>query len=221
MLKLPSPYNDNLCGSEQLFNPNSESCEPCTPETNQVRWEDIIDKPECFPSCTPEVVGVTSLNGYTGIITLGIGSTGNDFNIVNSLGTITLNLPVANSTKTGKLSSTDWNIFNGKQDVIALTTIGTSGAATFIGNILNIPQYQAAGTYLTNIIATSPITSSGGTTPIISTSMNTNKLIGRSTAGLGVMEEISIGTGLTLSGGTLSASAQVPGFEQHFLLMGA
>jgi hypothetical protein len=62
-------------------------------------------------------------------------------------------------------------------------------------------------TGVTSVSATSPITSSGGTTPNISTSMSTNKLIGRSTAGTGVMEEITIGTGLTLSGGTLNGSA--------------
>jgi hypothetical protein len=60
---------------------------------------------------------------------------------------------------------------------------------------------------VTSVTATSPITSSGGTTPDISTSMATNKLIGRSTAGVGVMEEITIGTGLTLSGGILNGSA--------------
>jgi hypothetical protein len=37
--------------------------------------------------------------------------------------------------------------------------------------------------------------------------MATNKLIGRSTAGTGVMEEITVGSGLSLSGGTLSASS--------------
>jgi len=65
---------------------------------------------------------------------------------------------------------------------------------------------------------------SGGTitsTGTISTSMATNKLIGRSTAGVGVMEEITVGTGLTLSGGTLNATAQSVGFEQNFLLMGS
>ena len=60
--------------------------------------------------------------------------------------------------------------------------------------------------YLTSVGATAPITSSGGSTPTISTSMNTNKLIGRSTSGVGVMEEISLGTGLTLSSGTLSTT---------------
>ena len=59
---------------------------------------------------------------------------------------------------------------------------------------------------VTSVSATGPITSSGGTAPTISTSMSTNKLIGRSTAGTGVMEEITVGTGLTLSAGTLSAT---------------
>jgi hypothetical protein len=74
---------------------------------------------------------------------------------------------------------------------------------------------------VTSVSATSPITSSGGSTPDISTSMATNKLIGRSTAGTGVMEEITVGTGLSLSGGTLNATAQSVGFEQNFLLMGS
>ncbi len=145
MLSLPNPYNDELCGSEQLFNSNSEPCEPCTPETLQVRWADIIDKPVCFPTCSPEVTGVTSLNGLAGNVTLGIGSTGTNFNIVSSSGTITLNLPIADATKTGKLSSIDWNTFNNKQNPITLTTTGNSDAATFIGNILNIPNYTLAG----------------------------------------------------------------------------
>ena len=51
--------------------------------------------------------------------------------------------------------------------------------------------------------------------------MATNKLIGRSTAGTGVMEEITVGTGLSLSGGTLNATVQSVGFEQNFLLMGS
>lgn len=54
------------------------------------------------------------------------------------------------------------------------------------------------------VTATAPLTSSGGNTPNISSLMSTNKLIGRSSAGSGVMEEISIGAGLSLSGGTLS-----------------
>lgn len=43
------------------------------------------------------------------------------------------------------------------------------------------------------------------------TIMATNKVLGRSTAGTGAIEEISIGSNLTLSGGTLSASGGVTG----------
>jgi hypothetical protein len=88
------------------------------------------------------------------------------------------------------------------------------------GNVKQI-DYPTIPTAVTSVTATSPITSSGGTTPDISTSMSTNKLIGRSTAGTGVMEEITVGTGLSLSGGTLNATAQTVGFEQNFLLMGS
>lgn len=67
-------------------------------------------------------------------------------------------------------------------------------------------KFPAGGGGVTSVTATSPITSSGGLTPVISTLMNTNRLIGRSTAGAGVMEEIIIGSGLSLSAGTLSAT---------------
>jgi hypothetical protein len=40
----------------------------------------------------------------------------------------------------------------------------------------------------------------------IGAQMTTGKLLGRSTAGSGAIEEISIGSGLTLSAGTLSAT---------------
>jgi hypothetical protein len=60
-----------------------------------------------------------------------------------------------------------------------------------------------------SVTATSPITSSGGTSPNISTSMNTNKLIGRGSASVGVMEEITIGSGLILSGTTLSSDTSI------------
>lgn len=62
------------------------------------------------------------------------------------------------------------------------------------------------GGTVTNVTASSPLVSSGGTAPNISTSMSTNKLIGRSTAGAGEMEEITVGAGLSLSGGTLSTT---------------
>lgn len=53
------------------------------------------------------------------------------------------------------------------------------------------------------LIVGGPITTIG----TITTSMNTNKLVGRGSSGMGVMEEITLGTGLSLSGNTLNASA--------------
>ena len=56
----------------------------------------------------------------------------------------TLSILQSNTSQSGFLSSTDWNTFNAKQDNITLTTTGTTGVATFIGNTLNIPNYSSA-----------------------------------------------------------------------------
>jgi hypothetical protein len=84
-----------------------------------------------------------------------------------SLSTQVLSLGLASAGVTGALSGTDWSTFNNKQNALTLTTTGTSGAATLVGSTLNIPQYQAAGTYVTAVTASSPLASSGGTTPNI------------------------------------------------------
>jgi hypothetical protein len=55
-----------------------------------------------------------------------------------------ISISQATTSTNGYLSSTDWNTFNNKQGTITLTTIGTSGAATFVGNTLNIPNYGSA-----------------------------------------------------------------------------
>ena len=89
---------------------------------------------------TPGQGTVTSVSALT------LGTTGTDLSSSVATGTttpvITLNVPTASATNRGALSSGDWSKFNGKQDVITLTTTGTSGAATFIGDTLNIPQYS-------------------------------------------------------------------------------
>ena len=99
---------------------------------------------------------------------------------------------------------------------LLIQTTPTTGATSdkllvrdTLGNVKQI-DYPTIPVAVTSVSATSPITSSGGTTPDISTSMGTNKLIGRSTAGTGVMEEITIGSGLSLSGGTLSSTSTSP-----------
>ena len=72
----------------------------------------------------------------------------------------------------------------------------------------------STSTNITGILA-------GNGTTVQEAQMNTNKLLGRSTAGVGDIEEITIGEGLSLSSGQLTATAQPTGYEQHFLLMGA
>jgi hypothetical protein len=64
-----------------------------------------------------------------------------------------ITIQVANTSQSGYLTNTDWNTFNAKQGALTLTTTGTSGAATLVGNTLNIPQYQS--------VLTNPITGTG------------------------------------------------------------
>lgn len=110
-------------------------------------------------------------------------------------GDVHIGIPAANGTTNGYLSSSDWNTFNSKQSTISLTTTGSSGASTLISNTLNIPTYTLAGlggvptsrtitingttqdlsanrTFnvgtVTNVTAISPLSSTGGNTPVIS-----------------------------------------------------
>jgi len=117
---------------------------------------------------TTFTTGLTALNGLTSQVQyLTVGTSGTDFAISSASDTHTFNLPTASATNRGALSSADWTTFNGKQNALTLTTTGISGAATLVGSTLNIPQYQAAGTYVTAVTASSPLASSGGTTPNI------------------------------------------------------
>jgi hypothetical protein len=102
--------------------------------------------------------GVTSVTGTSPIISSG-GTTP------------AISMTAAAAGTNGYLSGTDWIIFNSKQGAITLTTVGTTGASTFIANTLNIPSYvdQFVGT-VTSVgltvptafsVTGSPITTSG------------------------------------------------------------
>ena len=95
----------------------------------------------------------------------------------------------------------------GNTGTLTAASLAGSGTRMVTASSTGVISTQAIplGT-VTGVTATSPITSSGGTAPVISTSMSTNKLIGRGSSGTGVMEEITLGTGLSFSGTTLNAS---------------
>lgn len=69
-------------------------------------------------------------------------------------------MAAATTSANGYLTSTNWNTFNNKQAAITFSTTGSSGAATFVSNTLNIPTYTLAGLggiSLSSLSATSPI----------------------------------------------------------------
>jgi len=104
---------------------------------------------------------------------LGLSVTGSP---ITTSGTLALSFTSGYSIPT-TASQTTWDTAYSNR-ITSLTTTGTSGAATLIANVLNIPQYQAAGTYVTSVTGTSPIVSSGGTTPAISIPVATTSVNG-------------------------------------------
>jgi len=78
-------------------------------------------------------------------------------------------------------------------DTTKTATFGVSGITTGTNRVFTLPN--ASGT----VALIGAITTSGFT-------QATGKMLGRSTASTGAIEEITVGTGLSLSGGTLSAT---------------
>jgi hypothetical protein len=56
-----------------------------------------------------------------------------------------ISIAQATTSTNGYLSSTDWTTFNNKQATLSLTTTGSSGAATLVSNVLNVPTYTLTG----------------------------------------------------------------------------
>jgi len=92
-----------------------------------------------------------SVGTVTTVAALTLGTSGTDLSSTVTNGTttpvITLQIPTASATNRGALSSIDWATFNSKQAALTLTTTGTSGAATLLGDTLNIPQYSGNNIY--------------------------------------------------------------------------
>jgi hypothetical protein len=89
--------------------------------------------------------GTTALE-YASVSTGGVTSVTGTAPVVSSGGaTPDISMAAATSSVNGYLTSANWTTFNDKQAPITLTTTGTSGAATFVSNTLNIPQYSGGG----------------------------------------------------------------------------
>jgi len=135
-----------------------------------------------YPNFTITNSSPSSGGTVTSVAALTLGTTGTDLSstVANSTTTpvITLNVPTASALNRGALSAADWTTFNSKGNG-TVTSIATAG-----------------------LISGGTITSTG----TITTSVSTNKLVGRATAGTGVMEEITLGTGLSFTGTTLNAT---------------
>ena len=76
---------------------------------------------------------------------------------------------------------------------------------TLSGDVTGSGSTSITTTISTNAVTTAKIANTAVTFAKFQ-NINTNRLLGRSSAGSGSVEEISIGSGLSLSGGTLSAS---------------
>ena len=136
---------------------------------------------------TVTTVSVASANGFSGSVATAA-----------TTPSITLTLQDATGAQSGKLTSTDWNTFNSKQPAGSYLTANQTITVTG----------DAAGSGTTAITLTIPADT---VTFAKMQNIATNKLLGRSTGGSGDIEEITLGTNLTLTAGVLDAAGITSG----------
>lgn len=93
--------------------------------------------------------------------------------------------------------------------------ISISLASSISDGYLNSTNFNIFNSKISNVTATGLLTSSGGGSPDISSSMSANKLVGRNPSTSGAFQEITLGSGLTLTGTTLSATGGGGGGSQN------
>lgn len=145
-----------------------------------------------------------SIDPTTGILSATGGGTGTVTSVSSGNLTPLFTVSIANPTTTPSFTFTQ---VAQAANLVFASPNGSSGNPTFRALVAgDIPSLS----YVSSVGATLPLTSSGGLAPNISTSMATNKLIGRYSAGSGVMQEVSIGSGLTLTGAGLLNNTATP-----------
>ncbi len=103
---------------------------------------------------TTFTTGLAALNGLSAASQyLQTGTTGSDFNITTSgSDTQVFNLPTASSSNRGALSSSDWSVFNGKQNLLVSgTNIKTINGNSVLGSgdlLLGVPMTREEFTYI-------------------------------------------------------------------------
>lgn len=112
-------------------------------------------------------------------------------NPVTSSGTLALSFASGYSLPTDA-SQANWNTAYTNR-ITSLTTTGTSGAATLVSNVLNIPQYQAQGNYITSLTGEATASGPGAASVTLSNSAVTGKVL----------------TGLTVTGTTIAATDSI------------
>jgi hypothetical protein len=146
--------------------------------------------------------GMVSLNNLTDqsqFITTG--TSGTNFNIVSSGDTHTFNLPVASATNTGKLSSTDWSVFNAKEPAI---TAGTTlqyyrGDKTF-QTLDTTAVIEATNLYFTDARARLAISLTTTNTSGAATYNNTTGVLNIPDYSANTTNFVTIGTTQTITG---------------------
>lgn len=136
--------------------------------------------------------GLTSLNGQTGSSqSFAVATNGQSFEFSSTADTHTLNIPMASATgvAAGLISKADYDSFSAKQDAGNYVTALT-------GDVTAAGPGSAAATITNKAVTYAKIQDVSGE----------GKILGRSTTGAGSVEEITLGSGLSLSGGVLTAT---------------